>query len=157
MIVRRLDGQWIVIEQVEHARQAGRLAEAFAVSPAPLDAGLLTAARLHDVGWRVPDAAAGVSPETGGPINFTEVRDDRHADFYEAGIAEVAAEDPYAGYLVSLHATGIYAGRFGWEGLRPIAWDALGPRGRRFLDEQAAVRRLLARRIAPDRLEFERV
>ena len=161
MIVRELDDRWVLIEQAEHARQAGRLAEAWAAGP--LSASLVTATRLHDIGWTTQDAAPRISPVTGGPLNFTEVRDDRHADFYAAGICEVAEADPYAGYLVSLHATGIYAGRFGWNGLRSIAWDALWPRGWRFLDEQEAVRRTLAGRIAAVApgsgagLEFERV
>jgi hypothetical protein len=157
MIARLVDGRWVVIEQTEHARQAGRLAEAWKASSAPLADALLVATRLHDVGWRAEDAAPRVSPLTRGPLNFTEVHDERHADFYAAGIAEVARTDAYAGYLTSLHATGIYAGRFAWEGLRPIAWDSLGPRGRRFLDEQAAVRLRLAGRIEPGQLEFERV
>lgn len=157
MIARELDGGWVVIEQAEHARHAGHLAEAWTASPTPLDAGLLTATRLHDIGWRAPDATPRISPRTRGPLNFTEVRDDSHADFYADGIAGVAREDAYAGYLVSLHATGIYAGRFAWEGLRPIAWDSLGPRGRRFLDEQAEFRRHLAERISAADLEFQRV
>lgn len=146
MIVRRLGDEWIVIDQAEHARHAGQLAESWAKGPLSdgvLAGGLITAARLHDLGWSEPDATPYLDPATGGPVHFTKVSDDRHAGFYAAGIRDVAAADAYAGYLVSLHATGIYAGRFGWLGLQSIAWETIGDHGRRFLDEQASLRRAL--------------
>jgi hypothetical protein len=163
MIVRQLEDEWIVIEQAEHARHAGQLAEAWAaghLAGGALSPGLITATQLHDIGWTEPDSLPRVDPDTGGPLHFTKVRDDRHADFYTAGIRRVAEADAYAGYLVSLHATGIYSGRFGWNGLRSIAWDSVGERGKRLLDDQAAFRSQLAVRVAEQRsgvLEFERV
>ena len=162
MIVRELDGEWLLVDQAEHARHAGRLAEAWAEGPlahSALEPGLLTAVRLHDIGWTRPDAQPELDPETGGPLHFTKVLDDRHAGFYTEGIGRVIEVDPYAGYLVSLHATGIYSGRFGWNGLQPVAWASIGERGRRLLDEQAAYRRSLAPRIgdAESVLDFERV
>ncbi|HZV49818.1 MAG TPA: DUF3891 family protein [Candidatus Dormibacteraeota bacterium] len=163
MIVRELDGDWVVIEQAEHARHAGELAQAWSRGPLGnglIAPGLVVATRLHDIGWTEPDAEPRLDPETGGPQHFTRVHDRLHAGFYTAGILQVAAVDDYAGYLVSLHATGIYAGRFAWSGLEPIAWESLGERGWRFLDEQAVFRRRLAARIAvsdPDAIEFERV
>jgi hypothetical protein len=153
MIVRRLDGRWVVIDQAEHARQAGKLAEAWCLGPVPPS--LVRAATLHDIGWNAWDAEPALDPATGGPANFTAVRDVRHADFYTKGIAEVASQDAFAGYLVSLHGSGIYSGRYGWTGLQPIAWESIGERGRAFLREQAAFRASLLPRIPAELAEFE--
>jgi hypothetical protein len=159
VIVRELDGRWIVIEQAEHARHAGAIAEAWDRGGlGPLPASLITAARLHDIGWAEWDREPALDPMTGGPANFTSVRDDRHSGFYARGIRSVAREEAYAGYLVSLHASGIYSGRYGWRGLEPIAWDSIGEAGRRFLADQRSYRTELleeAMREHPDLVEFD--
>lgn len=145
MIVRRLGGDWVLIEQNEHGRHAGAIAEAWSSGPfGPVPGSLVTAARLHDIGWIEWDREPTLDPATGGPANFPAVRDDRHSGFYARGIRRVAQQDPYAGYLVSLHASGIYGGRYGWRGLEPVAWDAIGVAGRRFLTEQRSYRAELA-------------
>ena len=142
MVVRELDGRWTLIRQFDHAGHAGALASAWSQGPfGPLHPGLIEAARLHDIGWRAWDERPAVDPDTGGPANFPKIADTHHSGFYEAGIREVAAHDPYAGYLVSLHATGIYSGRFGWSGLEQVAWPSIGEAGRRFLADQIAYRR----------------
>jgi Protein of unknown function (DUF3891) len=109
MVVRKLGDEWILIRQLDHARHAGELADAWSGGPfGPLRAPLIDAARLHDVGWRTWDERPTVDPSTGGPANFPTVADTHHAGFYGEGIREVTRTDPYAGYLVSLHASGIY-------------------------------------------------
>lgn len=83
---------------------------------------------------------------------------DRHSVFYAHGIRTVAEEDAYAGYLVSLHASGIYSGRYGWRGLEPIAWDSIGEAGRRFLTQQKNYRCGLLAELLKEReaqVEFE--
>jgi len=159
VIVRELDGRWVVIEQVEHARHTGAIAEAWNRGPfGPLPASFITAARMHDIGWAEWDLQPTLDPVTGGPANFPTVRDDRHSDFYARGIRSVAGEDAYAGYLVSLHASGLYSGRYGWSGLEPIAWDSLGDAGRCFLIDQKRYRtELLEGRLRehPELVEFE--
>lgn len=141
MVVRKAGEEWILIRQFDHALHAGELAEAWSQGPfGPLHPGLIVAARIHDIGWREWDEHPAVDPETGGPANFPTVGDRHHAGFYERGIERVAAGDPYAGYLVSLHASGIYGGRFGWSGLQQVAWPSIGERGRRFLEGQVAYR-----------------
>lgn len=161
MVVRRLGDEWVLVRQLDHALHSGELAEAWSRGPfGTLHPGLVTAARIHDIGWREWDEHPAVDAETGGPANFPTVGDTHHAGFYERGIARVAAEDPYAGYLVSLHATGIYGGRFGWSGLQQVAWPSIGETGRRFLAGQVAYRRgLLAPVTAryPDVVEFATV
>jgi hypothetical protein len=142
MVVRELDERWVLIRQFDHAQHAGQLAEAWSQGPfGPLHPGLIAAARLHDIGWRGWDERPTVDPETGGPANFPRVADTHHSGFYEAGIREVAEHDPYAGYLVSLHASGIYGGRFGWSGLEQVAWPSIGEAGQRFLGGQVDYRR----------------
>ncbi|MGI9187929.1 MAG: DUF3891 family protein, partial [Gaiellales bacterium] len=76
---------------------------------------VLTAARLHDVGWRHWESAARLNPDTGLPANFLDVMIDEHLRLYRLGIDEVAAVDAYAGMLVSMHAAGIYTGRYGTQ------------------------------------------
>jgi Protein of unknown function (DUF3891) len=145
MIVRRLGDEWILIEQAEHARHAAAIAEAWSRGRfGPLPASLVTAVRLHDIGWVEWDREPALDTASGGPANFTSVRDDRHSAFYGRGIRSVAGVDALASYLVSLHASGIYSGRYGWRGLEPIAWESIGPSGRRFLSEQREYRRELA-------------
>jgi Protein of unknown function (DUF3891) len=158
VVVRKIGDRWILVEQFEHARHSGELAEAWSSGPfGPLHPSLLTAASLHDIGWRTWDWQPQIDPGTGGPANFPTVGDTQHSGFYEKGIEEVAGVDPYAGYLVSLHASGIYGGRFGWSGLQQVAWPSIGERGRRFLGEQVAYRRRLLSRIGeadPGAVEF---
>jgi hypothetical protein len=76
---------------------------------------VLTAVRLHDIGWRHWEAAAQLNPDTGRPANFLDVMIDEHLRLYGLGIEEVAAIDDYAGMLVSMHAAGIYTGRYGTQ------------------------------------------
>jgi hypothetical protein len=142
MVVRKLGDEWILVRQLDHALHAGGLADAWSEGGlGPLHPGLVTAARLHDIGWREWDERPTVDPETGGPANFPRVGDTHHAGFYEGGIQQVAHIDVYAGYLVSLHASGIYGGRFGWSGLQQVAWPSIGDAGRRFLAGQVEYRR----------------
>jgi len=76
---------------------------------------VITAAGLHDVGWRAWEASPRLDAETGRPQNFLRVDIALHLEFYEAGIAEVTARDPYAGMLVGKHLAGIYRRRYGTQ------------------------------------------
>jgi len=118
MIVRPVGDTAELAMQVDHAEVAGQLAAAWGGPnvPAlePRDS-VLTAVRLHDIGWRHWEAAAQLNPDTGRPANFLDVMIDEHLRLYRLGIAEVAAIDDYAGMLVSMHAAGIYTGRYGTQ------------------------------------------
>jgi Protein of unknown function (DUF3891) len=74
---------------------------------------VITAAALHDCGWRMWEAMPRLNAETGRPENFLDVDVDLHLQFYEAAIGEVTARDRYAGMLVAKHLAGIYRQRYG--------------------------------------------
>jgi hypothetical protein len=118
MIVRPTGATAEVVTQVDHAVVSGILAEAWAADgPDALAprASIVTAARLHDIGWRHWEAAPRLNPDTGRPANFLDVQIDEHLRLYRLGIDEVEAVDPWAGMLVSMHAAGIYTGRYGTQ------------------------------------------
>jgi hypothetical protein len=116
VIVRGVGESAEIVTQVDHAVVSGILAEAWsAAGPDALDPRepIVLAARLHDIGWRHWEAAPRLNPDTGRPANFLDVQIDEHLRLYRLGIDEVEALDPYAGMLVSMHAAGIYTGRYG--------------------------------------------
>ena len=116
MIVRPVGESAEIVTQVDHAVVSGILAGAWsATGPDALEPreAVVTAARLHDIGWRHWEAAPRLNPDTGRPANFLDVMIDEHLRLYRLGIEEVEAADPYAGMLVSMHAAGIYTGRYG--------------------------------------------
>ncbi len=116
MIVRLDDATAEVVMQVDHAVVSGELAAAWS-GPPSLEprASMITAARLHDIGWRHWEDEPRLNPDTGKPANFLDVVIDEHLRLYRLGIEEVAAVDPYAGMLVAMHAAGIYTGRYGTQ------------------------------------------
>jgi uncharacterized protein DUF3891 len=113
MIVHPVGDMAEIAMQVDHSHVAGQLA---ALWPGlePRDS-VVTAADLHDIGWRSWEAAPRLDHETGRPQNFLRVDIGLHLEFYEAGIAEVTARDRYAGMLVGKHLAGIYRQRYGTQ------------------------------------------
>lgn len=157
MIARRIDGGWSLIRQVDHAAHAGLLARAWRGGPYGASAvsdSLLRAAGGHDIGWTEVDMAPELDAE-GQPRNFTQIDEERHTRFYSAAVRTIAGSDAYAGYLVSLHASGLYGRRYGWTGLKPVDWERIGPRGRELLAGERSYRAELAASISPQNLEFE--
>ena len=113
MIVHRVGDAAEIVMQVDHSLVAGSLASLWpGLEPRE---SVLTAATLHDAGWRSWEAAPRLDPETGRPQNFLRVDIDLHLQFYEAGIAEVTARNRYAGMLVGKHLAGIYRQRYGTQ------------------------------------------
>ncbi len=82
---------------------------------------MLTAAALHDCGWRSWEAAPRLDAESGRPENFLNVDVDLHLQFYERAISEVTAQDRYAGMLVAKHLAGIYRQRYGTQAALQIS------------------------------------
>ena len=158
MIVRRDGDGWIVIRQMDHATHCGKIARAWRDGPfggpGSVSASLEKAAGFHDLGWTDVDMKVELNPD-GTPLNFTQIDERRHTEFYSAAVREIASTDPYAGYLVSLHATGLYSRRFGWAGLKPVDWTAIGPHGRALLEREKAFRAELVKVIEPEQVEFE--
>jgi uncharacterized protein DUF3891 len=158
VIVRRDGAQWIVIRQMDHASHCGELERAWSDGPlggpGSVSPSLEYAAAFHDLGWTEIDRTIELDAD-GTPMNFAQIDERRHAEFYAAAVRTIAKTDPYAGYLVSLHATGLYSGRFGWAGFRPVDWTAIGPHGRALLEGEKRYRAELARSIPPQQLEFD--
>jgi hypothetical protein len=134
MIVLRRDGRLVLIDQLDHAALAGRFAESWGndafAAPEPLDSVVLAAGR-HDEGWRDPDAEPRYDPARRAPLSFLDVDIRDYVDLYAAGIARIAALDPYAGLLVSMHGSGNVCGRWGMQrgirlsGYNPGTWPAV--------------------------------
>jgi hypothetical protein len=113
MIVHPVGDSAEIVMQVDHSLVSGALAEAWRdLEPR---ASVVTAATLHDCGWRSWEASPRLHAATGRPENFLQVDVDLHLEFYEVGIAEVAARDAYAGMLVAKHLAGIYRQRYGTQ------------------------------------------
>ncbi|MGI9116928.1 MAG: DUF3891 family protein, partial [Gaiellales bacterium] len=118
MIVRHHGDTAEIVMQVDHAEVSGQLAAAWGGPDVPAlepRDSVITAARLHDIGWRHWEEAVPLNPDSGRPTNFLDVVIEEHLRLYRLGIDEVAAADAYAGMLVSMHAAGIYTGRYGTQ------------------------------------------
>lgn len=116
MIVTSRDSSLVLVNQLDHARMAGRLASAWGnsvfESPSPYDPVIL-AVSGHDSGWEQPDSVPLLDHERGRPFNFFHVSREQHAEFYSHGVEKVTHDDPYAGLLVRMHWTGLYEARWG--------------------------------------------
>jgi hypothetical protein len=159
MIVRRLDDGWTLIRQMDHAAHCLELARAWKSGPygaSSVSPSLEYAAGWHDLGWTETDKRPELNAK-GEPMNFTQIDEKRHSEFYSRAVRTIARTDPYAAYLVSLHASGLYSRRYGWAGLKPVDWTAVGPYGEGLLKGEREFRTELFESIAPERLEFENV
>jgi hypothetical protein len=157
MIARREGDGWTLIRQMDHAAHCGDLARAWRAGPFGADsvsASLEYAAGIHDMGWAEIDERPEINAE-GAPCNFTQIDEARHTEFYTRAVRTIARTDPNAAYLVSLHASGLYSRRYGWTGLKPVDWTAIGPHGEALLTGERAFRADLNSSIAPQELEFE--
>lgn len=116
MLVRDVGDAWQLVLQTDHAELCGQLARAWGgapfARPRPLES-VVTAARRHDDGWAVWELNPRLAPKQRNPQSFFEVPVPIHLAFYRAGVEVVAAEDPYAGLLVSMHLSGLYRSRYG--------------------------------------------
>ena len=113
-MIFRPDGDgWLVITQPAHAWMAGGLVAAWGneafTAPVPREA-VIMATYLHDIGWMEWDAAPRVG-ESGDPVNFVKAPLEETEPIWRRAVERVALMDPYAGLLVSLHATTIYRRR----------------------------------------------
>ena len=157
MIVKSDNGGWTLIRQMDHATHCAALARAWREGPfgtAAVSPSLEYAAGYHDLGWTDIDKRPEIDA-AGSPNNFTRIDEVRHTEFYSAAVRTIAETDPYAAYLVSLHASGLYSRRYGWAGLKPVDWTAIGPQGKALLQRERQLRTVLTRLIEPDQVEFE--
>lgn len=158
MIVKREGEGWSLVAQVDHAVHAGEISRAWRGGPfgdGAVSDSLVYATTHHDLGWRESDKAPEVDPSTGGPSNFTRIDEATHTAFYSGAVQAISEVDPGAAYLVSLHASGLYGRRYGWTGLKPVDWTAIGESGKQLVERERAVRRQLATRMPVEAVEFE--
>jgi hypothetical protein len=157
LITRREGEGWTLIRQMDHAAHCGELARAWRAGPfghGSVSPALEYAAGYHDQGWTEVDRSPELDPD-GQPRNFTRIDEARHTRFYSGAVRDIAATEPHAAYLVSLHASGLYSRRYGWSGLKPVDWTSIGPDGRALLAAERRFRAGLIESIEPGDLEFE--
>lgn len=141
----------LLILQVDHSRVTGWFAahwgnDTFA-RPSPY-AAMVLAAQEHDTGWwdweiKPQLNNEGLPPDYIGSIKHLGGK--VWLDFYRHGIYRLAEQDPYAGYIVSLHSDGLLTqGR----GLLPYMPDyAVYPEVKEFLTEQESYRAELMKQL----------
>jgi hypothetical protein len=157
MIARREGDGWTLIRQMDHAAHCAELARAWRAGPFgrnSVSASLEYAAGYHDLGWTEIDKQPEIDAE-GRPCNFTQIDEARHTEFYSGAVRTISLTDPAAAYLVSLHASGLYSRRYGWGGLKPVDWTAIGPHGKALLQGEREFRAELSASMTPEELEFE--
>ena len=105
MIRRDEQDAFLLISQHDHALISGELAEQFGNSafakPQPLES-VIRGIRLHDCGWPLHDDRPTLNP-AGLPLDVFETPRDIALKVWSASADRAAAEDQYAGLLVSLH------------------------------------------------------
>lgn len=150
MIVQRLGAEVRLIRQPDHATQSAELAAVWGRLPfLPLSEPAVQAVALHDAGWQEWDAAPEVDPTTGLPFRFYEMPVAAHLAIFRRGVERAAEAGDLPGLLVSLHAEGLYHGRFGLvPGAtgRPVSAED-EPLVVQFLGEQARLRERLRARL----------
>jgi hypothetical protein len=119
MIVHPAGDSAEIVMQTDHSLVSGALAELWRELE-PRES-VITAAAMHDCGWRSWEASPRLDAESGRPQNFLQVDIDLHLEFYEAGIGEVTARDRYAGMLVGKHLAGIYTRRYDTQAALTLA------------------------------------
>ena len=145
------DEMLLLILQVDHSRVTGWLASHWGNDkfdrPAPY-AAMVLAAQEHDSGWwdweiKPTLNSEGLPPDYIGSVRHLGQR--VWLDFYRHGIQRLAEQDPYAGYIVSLHADGLLTqGR----GLLPYMPDyTVYPEVKEFLAAQEHDRAILKARL----------
>lgn len=150
MIVQLLGPEVRLVRQPDHATQAGAFAAAWGRPPfLPLSESAVQAVALHDAGWHEWDAMPEVDPATGLPYRFFEMPVAAHLAIFRRSIERATTAGDLAGLLVSLHAEGLYHGRFGLvPGVTARTVSAEDePLVIQFLGEQARLRERLRARL----------
>lgn len=106
-MIRRDDGEdWLLVSQVDHARIAAEIAEAWgnaAVPRLPLPDQLVPAVRDHDAGWIGWERAPRIDPVTGKPRNFLEMPMQDATAIWSRSIETCAVRGPLGGIWPSQH------------------------------------------------------
>lgn len=117
MIVRtQPDGQLLLIAQTDHSKLAGQFAahwgnERFAALR-PYDS-VVRAATFHDYGYLRYETAPAFDERSGETPSFRDIpANEQRLEEYQWCFDWLLAGDPYAAYLVSMHRTGLWRGRY---------------------------------------------
>ncbi len=104
MLVDPREDAVVVVDQADHARQAGVLAEhlAWDLVPEPRDP-LVEATRHHDDGWIPYDRSPDLDPEGGLPVSFMNIPLEPYVGIWRRGFEAGFRRGPHVGLLVSLH------------------------------------------------------
>lgn len=137
--------------QVDHQDQCALIAAAWGNDdfrrPEPYGP-LVTAAAVHDEGWRLWERAPRVDA-AGRPVDFPDLDRAVHVVLYTYGIDLAAARDPRVGLVVCMHGRGLYEKRLGLDG--PAPDRATRPaRERRFIEAEEARQARLEAAIGTD-------
>jgi hypothetical protein len=106
MIRRDAPDAWLLISQVEHARIAAEIAEAWGndqTPTLPLRDQLVAAVRHHDDGWAEWEAAPTRDPATGRPRDFLEMPLPEATAIWTRSIDACGVIFPWCGLWVSRH------------------------------------------------------
>jgi len=145
MIVAETPDSYRFVTQPEHAAQVGRFAEAWGggafAEPSPR-APVVMAAALHDAGWHDYDLAPHLVDGT--PASVLDTTREEWVAFYDHGIDEVTARDPYAGLLCAMHGAGVRRRRYGTHSDLPDTSDEFAA----FIDAQESRQLSLVDRLA---------
>jgi hypothetical protein len=102
MIVRERSDSFLLFEQHEHALIAGEFALRWRERPRPFESTVYAIAN-HDLAWREADREVLWNEEKDRPYSFVDYPLDLKLPAQRRGIDLVAAHDPYAGCLCSIH------------------------------------------------------
>ena len=138
------DNRLLLILQVDHSKVTGWFAahwgnDKFA-RPTPY-ASMVLAAQEHDTGWWDWEIKPQLSSEGSPPDYIGSIKhlgEKIWLDFYRHGIQRLAEQDPYAGYIVSLHADGLLTQGRGL--LKYMPDYSVYPEVKEFLSEQESYR-----------------
>jgi Protein of unknown function (DUF3891) len=150
---------WWLVTHPDHARLAGAFAERWGndrfLPPEPR-ARVLKGIALHDDGWLARDAKPEITRQ-GKPSAFSVELVGKYSAFEEIDLADylavrdravrlIAAEDPYAAILISMHTYSLLSEHADRSTIAPEELPLLD----RFLDQQKEFQQALRVRIAAD-------
>jgi hypothetical protein len=102
VIVRERPDSFLLFGQHEHALMAGEFARRWGERPSPSGPTVYAVAN-HDLAWREPDREVLWNEERDRPYSFMDYPLHLKLPAQKKGIDLVAAHDPYAGCLCSMH------------------------------------------------------
>jgi hypothetical protein len=159
MLRLETESGWWLVTHPDHARLAGAFAERWGnerfLAPEPR-AHVLTGIARHDDGWAARDAAPQITHQ-GKPSAFSVELVGKYSAFEEIDLADylavreravrlIAAEDPYAAVLISMHTYNLLTEHADRSTIAPTQLPLLDE----FLRAQKAFQQALLRQIADD-------